>query len=72
MLGGSLGARFLNRLIPELRLVFSDQELYIRHQTGKLDFEACLADYHKKSVDVFGPRLEIQAFIDDIGAQISV
>ena len=63
VLGGSLGARAINRLLPEAVACAKQKgvALQIRHQTGHQDLQAVIAHYQK-----LGIRAECTAFIDDM------
>ncbi len=65
VLGGSLGARPLNEILPEAfaRLAESVPELEVIHQTGSKDLEAVRARYQE-----LGLKAEVLAFIDDMPA----
>ncbi|MEZ0344084.1 MAG: undecaprenyldiphospho-muramoylpentapeptide beta-N-acetylglucosaminyltransferase [Caldimicrobium sp.] len=70
VMGGSLGARFLNDLIlklfPKLFEVFP--ELFLIHQTGLEDFERVKEEYEKSSHFLrFKERIKIFPFIEDMG-----
>jgi UDP-N-acetylglucosamine--N-acetylmuramyl-(pentapeptide) pyrophosphoryl-undecaprenol N-acetylglucosamine transferase len=60
--GGSLGAQVLNETIPEaLAQIGAAYRPVVRHQTGKRQLEATLANYHKANVEA-----DITPFIDDM------
>jgi UDP-N-acetylglucosamine--N-acetylmuramyl-(pentapeptide) pyrophosphoryl-undecaprenol N-acetylglucosamine transferase len=62
VLGGSQGARALNRAVPAaLAALAVDTPLVVRHQTGKRLHEAALAEYAKTSLDA-----RVEPFIDDM------
>lgn len=66
VLGGSLGARSLNTILPHaFSLLTSDNvELNIKHQCGQRHLEDCQAQYTEKRV-----AAEIIAFIDDMAGE---
>jgi UDP-N-acetylglucosamine--N-acetylmuramyl-(pentapeptide) pyrophosphoryl-undecaprenol N-acetylglucosamine transferase len=63
VVGGSLGAQAINRLVPEAVAVARQQgvTLQIRHQTGDRDLESVRATYQR-----LGIPAECCAFIDDM------
>jgi UDP-N-acetylglucosamine--N-acetylmuramyl-(pentapeptide) pyrophosphoryl-undecaprenol N-acetylglucosamine transferase len=62
VLGGSLGARTLNRVVPAaLALLPHEQRPRIRHQAGDRTLDLALAAYESAGIDA-----EITAFIDDM------
>ncbi|GAB4289149.1 MAG: undecaprenyldiphospho-muramoylpentapeptide beta-N-acetylglucosaminyltransferase [Methylophaga sp.] len=62
VLGGSLGARSLNELMPAaLKLIEADARPEVRHQCGKKHIEDCQAAYRKAGVEA-----EIKEFITDM------
>jgi len=63
IVGGSLGAKAINELIPELiqQLPF---EIKVRHQTGKSNFEQ-MSQIYKQMNNV---NVEFSTFIDDMSA----
>ncbi|WP_018865652.1 MULTISPECIES: undecaprenyldiphospho-muramoylpentapeptide beta-N-acetylglucosaminyltransferase [unclassified Thioalkalivibrio] len=64
VLGGSLGARSLNRTLPAgLAMVAAQQPLNIRHQAGERTLEEARAAYAEA-----GLAAEISAFIEDMAA----
>ena len=64
VLGGSLGARSLNRILPEaLALMDKKQRPIVRHQCGYKHYQDCKQAYD--SVDV---QADIVPFIDDMKA----
>ncbi len=63
VLGGSLGARAINDVIPDLL----SRELEIWHQTGSKDFEVVKAQYAKKGISPY----KLVQFIDDMGLAYS-
>jgi len=68
ILGGSLGARFINdlalKVVPELLKSFSD--LFIIHQTGLEDFERVKREYTKMLDPAQKDRIRVYAFIEDM------
>lgn len=61
IVGGSLGAKALNEVIPRA-LAHLDGKFFIRHQTGEAMREETAALYES-----LGIRAEVSAFIDDMG-----
>jgi UDP-N-acetylglucosamine--N-acetylmuramyl-(pentapeptide) pyrophosphoryl-undecaprenol N-acetylglucosamine transferase len=62
VLGGSLGARTLNRVVPAaLALLPEEQRPQIRHQAGDRTLDLALEAYESAGIDA-----EITAFIDDM------
>lgn len=60
VLGGSLGARALNRAVPKAVAMFAeDQRPEIWHQTGQDDCETTLSDYNRAGI-----HSRVDAFID--------
>lgn len=67
VLGGSLGAAYLNDLIPQALVQLSDEiRPQVRHQTGRQHLESVRARY-----DALGAQAEITAFIDDMATALS-
>lgn len=62
VLGGSLGAKALNELLPQA-LLAAGIPLEVRHQTGAAAREATQSDYAK-----LGLEASVEAFIDDMAA----
>lgn len=63
VLGGSLGAQALNKLLPEaLALLPENARPQVVHQTGSKDFEQAQANYQAAQVEA-----DVRAFIDDMG-----
>jgi UDP-N-acetylglucosamine--N-acetylmuramyl-(pentapeptide) pyrophosphoryl-undecaprenol N-acetylglucosamine transferase len=61
VLGGSLGARALNEIVPQaLALIPEDQRPHVVHQSGSNQIDALRANYAK-----VGVRAELTPFIDD-------
>lgn len=68
VLGGSLGAVAINRLIPEtLKIVAHDAELEIWHQAGKKNLEQTLSVYAECAVAV-NEQCKVVPFIEDMAA----
>jgi UDP-N-acetylglucosamine--N-acetylmuramyl-(pentapeptide) pyrophosphoryl-undecaprenol N-acetylglucosamine transferase len=64
VVGGSLGAKALNDVVPEALSQLSEaQRPLVWHQAGKKNIDAALAAYHKHGVEA-----KVEAFIDDMGA----
>ncbi len=67
VLGGSLGARTLNEVVPAaLQLMDVTQRPEVRHQCGKKHIEACQTAYRQAGVEA-----EITDFIADMAAAYS-
>lgn len=67
VLGGSLGAAYLNDLIPQaLMLLPEDARPQVRHQTGRQHLESVRARY-----DALGAQADVTAFIDDMATALS-
>ncbi len=68
ILGGSLGARFINdlslKIIPQLLKEFKG--LFVIHQTGLEDYQRVVAEYKKALKEEEKQRLKIFAFIEDM------
>ncbi|PCJ31623.1 MAG: undecaprenyldiphospho-muramoylpentapeptide beta-N-acetylglucosaminyltransferase [Gammaproteobacteria bacterium] len=62
VLGGSLGAKSLNTLLPQAFAAI-DQPLLIKHQCGVRHSDDCQKNYNDAAVDV-----EVMSFIDDMAA----
>lgn len=60
ILGGSLGARALNNVVPQM-LKLLEQDVEVKHQSGKRHIDDC-----QKSYDEAGVEAEIVTFIDDM------
>lgn len=63
VLGGSQGARALNRMLPRVFLKLADANLRVRHQCG-----AKLADEARAAYRAIGVNAQVDAFIDDMAA----
>ncbi len=61
VVGGSLGARAINMLIPEVINVLGEKQLEVRHQTGKKLLEETQAAYEKQSVSA-----DVSPFIENM------
>jgi len=62
VIGGSLGAKVLNDVVPEAIAKFSSEHCpTVKHQCGKLGLEAAVENYKKNNVDA-----EVNAFIDNM------
>ncbi len=62
VLGGSQGARRLNRLVPEILAGWpADLPLLVRHQTGRGDWEAT-----REACASYGDRVELVPFFEDM------
>jgi len=60
VLGGSLGAKSLNTVLPEA-FALVDCEIIVRHQCGVRHLEDCQQNYKKSAV-----QADVTAFIDDM------
>lgn len=63
VLGGSLGARALNTMMPQALVILSEHKITVKHQCGQRHIEDCQRNYHQVGVDS-----EVSAFIDDMSA----
>jgi UDP-N-acetylglucosamine--N-acetylmuramyl-(pentapeptide) pyrophosphoryl-undecaprenol N-acetylglucosamine transferase len=61
VVGGSLGAKVLNDLLPDVLAQFPDNALAVIHQTGKGHFQQVKEAYQAKSLDA-----DVQEFITDM------
>lgn len=61
IVGGSLGAKVLNDLLPEVLTRFDCSQINVIHQSGKGHYQKLLAQYQKVNLHV-----EVQEFIDDM------
>jgi UDP-N-acetylglucosamine--N-acetylmuramyl-(pentapeptide) pyrophosphoryl-undecaprenol N-acetylglucosamine transferase len=62
VIGGSLGARTLNQVLPEaVSLMEPGMRPQIRHQCGKQHLDACREQYHRAGVEA-----EVNDFIDNM------
>jgi len=67
VIGGSLGARALNEVMPAaLGCMATGQPLQLHHQTGSTDLESVTSAYAALQADV-----RVEAFIDDMAAAYS-
>ncbi|OUR74268.1 undecaprenyldiphospho-muramoylpentapeptide beta-N-acetylglucosaminyltransferase [Methylophaga sp. 41_12_T18] len=65
VLGGSLGARALNTLIPQaLALIDEAQRPEVKHQCGQRHYDDCIESYQQAGV-----ASNVSAFIDDMAAE---
>jgi len=62
VLGGSLGAKAINIIMPEVLAVLQE-DIIVKHQTGKVSYAETLAAYEAKNLTV-----ELMEFIDDMAA----
>lgn len=61
VLGGSLGARFLNQIIPQaLNLIPENERPFVTHQSGKSQFDELFLNYQKLNIDA-----ELLPFIEN-------
>ncbi len=64
VIGGSLGAATLNRVVPQaIACIDRGERPRVRHQCGAKHLDACRQQYAEAGVDA-----EIEPFIDDMGA----
>ncbi|WP_094751701.1 undecaprenyldiphospho-muramoylpentapeptide beta-N-acetylglucosaminyltransferase [Psychromonas sp. CD1] len=63
VLGGSLGAKVLNELLPEVVAGFSAEQLSILHQSGKGHFDALQLAYKEKGI-----KADVREFINDMAS----
>lgn len=64
VLGGSLGAKAINELVPQaLAKVSAHERPVVRHQSGKNHVEATIANYMQQQVNA-----KVDAFVDDMAA----
>ena len=63
VVGGSLGAKVLNDLLPVVFSAFSDTQLNILHQSGKGHYQAVLQSYQQRRV-----KADVQEFIADMAS----
>ena len=61
VIGGSLGAKVLNEVVPKALLDFNKEQVTVLHQAGKGASEAVLIDYAKTDIDY-----QVQDFITDM------
>lgn len=67
VLGGSLGARALNEVLPSVLKQLS-ADVYVHHQTGPATHETTLALYQQAGIAVDGQRLKVEAYIEDMAS----
>jgi UDP-N-acetylglucosamine--N-acetylmuramyl-(pentapeptide) pyrophosphoryl-undecaprenol N-acetylglucosamine transferase len=71
MVGGSLGATTLNRVLPQaLALIPADQRPKLTHQTGTANFDAVKADYAALGIDTVRD-VEVVPFINNMAQRLS-
>lgn len=64
VLGGSLGAKSLNKILPEaIALIGEDRDFDVKHQCGVRHLEDCQNYYEQAQIEA-----EVTAFIDDMAA----
>lgn len=69
VLGGSLGAKAINEVLPVMIKQLPPQySLQIWHQTGPGTHEATLNLYQQQGVVIDGQRLRVSAYIEDMAA----
>jgi UDP-N-acetylglucosamine--N-acetylmuramyl-(pentapeptide) pyrophosphoryl-undecaprenol N-acetylglucosamine transferase len=62
VMGGSLGARHLNEVLPQTLAVLDESvRPVVRHQTGKQHLDTTVAEYQRAGVEA-----NVEAFIDDM------
>lgn len=62
VLGGSLGAKALNNVVPQAMALTTELNLFeIKHQSGERHLSECLENYQDATV-----KAEVTAFIDDM------
>ena len=61
VVGGSLGAKVLNELLPKVISRFDKSQVKVRHQSGKGHYENLMKAYQQVNVEV-----DVQDFISDI------
>ena len=67
VVGGSLGAQALNKVMPEaVRLLMAVERPQVRHQTGPKDVAAVQAAYAAADI-----KADVQPFIDDMAAALT-
>ncbi len=75
VLGGSQGARQINRALPEAarRLLAEIPDLVIRHQAGGKNVEETLAAYRSTGLaeSVLAARIEVVPFVEDVAAALA-
>jgi len=65
VVGGSLGARAINTIVPSAINVLGQESIDVWHQTGKVLLEETLTTYEKAGVSV-GEDVRVVPFIDDM------
>jgi len=71
MVGGSLGAASLNRILPQaLALIPVDQRPKLTHQTGTANFDAVKADYAALGIDTVRD-VEVVPFINNMAQRLA-
>ena len=64
VLGGSLGAKAINELVPQaIAKLPATERPIVRHQSGKIHIEATIANYMQHQVSA-----KVDAFVDDMSA----
>lgn len=64
VLGGSLGAQFINELVPQALVLMPVGEWQVRHQCGEKHLQSTLNNYRSHGIE----QVEVTAFIDDMAA----
>ncbi len=65
VIGGSLGAKVLNDLLPEVVAQFPVNKLTVIHQTGKGHYQQVKKAYQQYDLQI-GVQVDLQAFISDM------
>jgi len=69
ILGGSLGAKAINDVLPSVLKQFSAQQRpQVWHQTGKTNYDATLALYESQPLEIDDKQLRVSAYIEDMAA----
>jgi UDP-N-acetylglucosamine--N-acetylmuramyl-(pentapeptide) pyrophosphoryl-undecaprenol N-acetylglucosamine transferase len=74
VLGGSLGAKAINEVLPGVLKIFSEKDSIenqrpnVWHQTGKTTYEATLVLYQQQALVIDGKKIKVSAFIEDMAA----
>ena len=67
LVGGSLGARVLNEMLPlALKLIPKNERPRVTHQTGEKNWESVQAEYHARGIEA-----EVVPFIDDMPRRLA-
>lgn len=69
VLGGSLGAKAINEVLPQVIKQLPPQTLlHVWHQTGESTYEATLAMYRQQGLVIDGEKIRVSAYIEDMAA----